>query len=558
MISLDDLISELNNDIKLLDEEIGDESSHFSQSSSSSTLFGDISVNINDNQQLVNDYNLDLERINKGIASDIDGFLREFNDSRERVNNTLVNDNIKDYQEQQQQQQQHIQNNNNNIGSPLNNGADIDIVHAFTEWRLLIDEEVEELYLLVKKLKKNSKLYNNNSNKSHEAPSSPILTTRDKHPELYMHNSTFTNILQLKNDLIGIIKQFEKSPKVIQPSGDESNQINLQNNHDSSSLDIFIGGNSGGSLGNGGGLLSKAVSNPDMNSLIPSSLKLPPVLILSPNGTNSTNSSTSITTANVSSSTNLPHHSGHHLHSHNHHLNIGHNSHASVSSKSAPSSPRQRNSISSASSPSTLSSPSTSSSNSPSSSPSPSRRSTSSFMQSTQSSSNKLSSTSPPTLQTSASSTTTTPNKSNRHSNSHLSSSTTTSSSHPTTPTKTPTRARANSTSTPTPSLSLTSPLSSPVKKSTTPTVKPTFTSIVETGSTTSSSNSSSPPLLKQSAGIRTGGRCKAVDSKGVGLPVGRAESSPVWRSTAQPSAEWRCFVSTSQCTDTRSYQKNQ
>ncbi|EFA83286.1 hypothetical protein PPL_04076 [Heterostelium album PN500] len=108
------------------------------------------------------------------------------------------------------------------------------------------------------------------------------------------------------------------------------------------------------------------------------------------------------------------------------------------------------------------------------------------------------------------------------------------------------------------------------VKKSTTPSIKPTFTIIVEMGSKISSNNSSSPPLLKQSAGIRKSKICLTIkllnrtaqeqeeDVKLCWIASWKSSAITRWRSTAQPSAEWRCFVSTSQCTDTPLYQKNQ
>ncbi|KAF2072131.1 hypothetical protein CYY_006550 [Polysphondylium violaceum] len=91
----------------------------------------------------------------------------------------------------------------------------ISTIKEFSEWRSLIDDEVIELYSLIKELKTklppipsppSSPQIPNRDDSINDAPASPILSGKTRHKELYMHNNTFTNLLQLKNDLVGILK----------------------------------------------------------------------------------------------------------------------------------------------------------------------------------------------------------------------------------------------------------------------------------------------------------------------------------------------------------------
>ncbi|GAM20088.1 hypothetical protein SAMD00019534_032630 [Acytostelium subglobosum LB1] len=77
-----------------------------------------------------------------------------------------------------------------------------DVVNVFAEWRALIDEEITEIYTLVKDLKKQCcNTWNSRPSSASDTIYPPYLASRIKCPELYMHNNTFTNILQLKNDI---------------------------------------------------------------------------------------------------------------------------------------------------------------------------------------------------------------------------------------------------------------------------------------------------------------------------------------------------------------------
>ncbi|KAN0026035.1 hypothetical protein ACTFIV_007015 [Dictyostelium citrinum] len=102
---------------------------------------------------------------------------------------------------------------NNNNGSNTNNvtiGSLRDLnkiqpqsLNEFGEWKSLIDEELSDLYTLVKELKRKIPS-NTRTTSSNNITDSPVSKGRNK--DLYLYNNTFTNILQLKNDLVSMIQ----------------------------------------------------------------------------------------------------------------------------------------------------------------------------------------------------------------------------------------------------------------------------------------------------------------------------------------------------------------
>ncbi|KAN0004680.1 hypothetical protein ACTFIU_001918 [Dictyostelium citrinum] len=102
---------------------------------------------------------------------------------------------------------------NNNNGSNSNNvtiGSLRDLnkiqpqsLNEFGEWKSLIDEELSDLYTLVKELKRKIPS-NTRTTSSNNITDSPVSKGRNK--DLYLYNNTFTNILQLKNDLVSMIQ----------------------------------------------------------------------------------------------------------------------------------------------------------------------------------------------------------------------------------------------------------------------------------------------------------------------------------------------------------------
>ncbi|EAL70518.1 hypothetical protein DDB_G0273377 [Dictyostelium discoideum AX4] len=135
---------------------------------------------------------------------------------------------------------------NNNIGSSNSNNVTIgslrdlnkiqpQSLNEFGEWKSLIDEELSDLYTLVKELKRKIPS-NTRTTSSNNITDSPVSKGRNK--DLYLYNNTFTNILQLKNDLVSMIQSpmFKDNEYNKHNIGSDSYSSNNNSNNNLSNL----------------------------------------------------------------------------------------------------------------------------------------------------------------------------------------------------------------------------------------------------------------------------------------------------------------------------------
>ncbi|KYQ92048.1 hypothetical protein DLAC_06883 [Tieghemostelium lacteum] len=215
---LDELMESLKSDIGQLEKEITHYQSIPSESTTPSHLES-ISESTKEDEvettnlkeiikQFESELSLDLHKIDDNqqyhqlqpttdtIIEKISQLSHKFNSEQKELHNQIQSQSNKCFKCTLQQQQQQMQSPIKQIGSSTTVMVNNSNLIEYSEWRSLIDNEVSELYSLVKELKlKIPTPYG-----GVDRPASPIIRSKTNHKELLLHNSTFTNILPLKND----------------------------------------------------------------------------------------------------------------------------------------------------------------------------------------------------------------------------------------------------------------------------------------------------------------------------------------------------------------------